>query len=154
MTTHTIMKNVLTILFSVLMAFSVEARDRIDEYPGLFEIKVGDQFSAVKYMFGSIKEKDVSSGKEYYSLLNPQQSEYSEILDAKIDRLLVHVVNGTIEEVVVIYPARTRLSVITAAAVDYYGKAPCCIWNGEQYALEVSNDGQTYIRAKFSRVTR
>jgi hypothetical protein len=158
------MKKVLTVLFVFMAVFGAEARDRIDEYPGLFEIKVGNRFSAVKHMFGSVKEKDVKTGKEYYFLLNPEGSEYSEILDAKIDKLLVHVVNGTIEEVIVIYPQKTMISSITAAAKGYYGPAPCinesvkeevgCLWKGDEYALEVSNDGKTYIRATFRRVVR
>jgi len=153
------MRTILTILFVFLVGFGVEARDRIDEYPGLFEIKVGHKFSTVAYMFGSVKERDVSTGKEYYSLLNPVESEYSEILDAKIDQLLVYVLNGTIEEVIVIYPHQTRLSLVTTAAVSYYGgestkNAIGCIWKGEQYALEVSDQGKTYIRATFRRVVR
>lgn len=152
------MRNVLTILFVFLVGFGVEARDRIDEYPGLFEIKVGHKFSAVEHMFGSVKERDVKTGREYYFLLNPEGSEYSEILDAKIARLLVYVLNGTIEEVIVIYPRTTMLSIVTRAASSYYGSAEWTKetigskWIGEKYALEVSNDGKTYIRATFRRV--
>jgi len=141
---------------------SVVAQEkRIDVSPGLYEIQLGKPFEPVQKLFGTVTEKDVKTGRDYSVLLDPEGTEYAELLGGKVQKLEVYIENGLIREIIVIYGKKVKWLVVKKNAGELYGMAECtdseqnnvpayCSWEGERYSLYLYTRESGYFKATFS----